>query len=219
MNGTSYETEIGHLNARIAELAPVKRHKLSRHMVDGSQPLTVPAARMVVRHLEGCPDRSDARPAGDGPWTTQTGRKLTSTDVDKLADEAEHGYDVPAERKNPPPISSFLHLAAGYYATPSASGNNDYDFWRIDRPETGKWAGRIFVKRIVGGGTGDDMQSFQLTNIQQRMACQAIVDYGPEQSRMLFAGKVGRCTDCGRMLTDQVSRDAGRGPTCRNKKS
>jgi hypothetical protein len=115
-------------------------------------------------------------------------------------------------------MSSFASLAEGYYATRSRTGNNDLDFWRIDKPSSGKWAGYMFVKRIVGGGQGDEMQTFQLSNMQQRLACEAIMDLGAEESRMLFAAEMTRCTDCGRMLTDQASRDAGRGPTCRNKR-
>lgn len=179
------------------------------------------AARMVLANLRRCPDKTVAEPAGPGPYRTRTGRMLTGQDVSALADEAERGYDVSREtviRNNPAPISAYLHLPAGYYATPSRTGNNDYDFWRIDKPESGKWAGRIFVKRIVGGGTDGDMQTHQLDNMQQRLACEAIVGYGLEESRMLFATEMTRCTDCGRMLTDQESRDAGRGPTCRNKK-
>ena len=111
---------------------------------------------------------------------------------------------------------SAFDLPAGYYATPSATGNNDLDFWRIDQGK-GKWAGRTFVKRVVGGGAGDEMQTFQLENMQQRLAAQAITDTGIDESQGLFADNLDRCVDCGRALTDEISRAEKRGPTCRNK--
>lgn len=40
--------------------------------------------------------------AGDGPWTTKTGKTLTGADLDALAEEAERGYPVSErEEENP----------------------------------------------------------------------------------------------------------------------
>lgn len=205
MNGTDFTTEIEHLQSRIRELAPVKQHHLSPHMVNGKVPLTVRAARMVVANLEACQDKPGQPAPAAAPQAP-----VPSLPVNR--------GPVASEHKNPPPISAFQEMPAGYYATPSLTGNNDYDFWRLDKPESGKWAGRLFVKRIVGGGSGDEMQSFQLSNIQQRLACKAIMDMGPDESQTLFAAEMTRCIDCGRALTDKISRDERRGPTCRNKR-
>jgi hypothetical protein len=216
--------------AEILRLAPLKQHRLAADMT-GSRELSPAAGRMVLANLKRCPDRSETQPAGDGPWTTRTGKQLTAAEVSGYAAEAERGYNVKpdsrevsrgpvaTERRNPPPMSAFAKMSEGYYATRSMTGNNDLDFWRIDKPSKGRWAGYTFVKRIVGGGTDSEMQSFQLSNIQQRLACQAIMDMGPDESQTLFAAEMTRCIDCGRMLTDKISRDERRGPQCRAKQA
>src|SRR6266852_5925128 len=42
-------------------------------------------------------------------------------------------------------------IPQGHYATASLTGHNDLDFWRVDRPDKGKWTGGLFVKRVIGG--------------------------------------------------------------------
>jgi Family of unknown function (DUF6011) len=185
------------LMAEITQLAPkVPDHKLAAWLVDGSKPLTLAQAQMVLARLRTLTPVAEA-PAAATPAVSR-----------------ETSAPAPA-RQVPPPMAAF-DLPAGYYATPSRTGHNDLDFWRIDRP-TGKWAGRIFAKRVVGGGSGDEMQTFQLDPMQQRLACQAITETGTDVAQALFADNLDRCVDCGRALTDDVSRAAKRGPVCRNK--
>jgi hypothetical protein len=101
-------------------------------------------------------------------------------------------------------------VPAGYYATPSRTGNNDLDFWRIDAPETGKWAGYTFVKRLLGGH-----DPIKVRGAEAKMALDAIAAYGITEAGQRYAAEYTRCYKCNRELTDEASRACGLGPVCR----
>jgi hypothetical protein len=175
-------------------------------MVDGSRPLTVASATMVLVHLNKCADipvnpqdRRMPRPAG-----TQ---------------RPEPAAAPPAQTGPLPTLREFGDIPEGYYATPSAPGNNDIDFWRVDRPSKGKWAGCTFAVRILGGGDDSKMRTVRLANIQQRLALHGIRSAGIETAGNLFADNLRRCRKCGIVLTDEISRAARMGPDCRSKSS
>jgi hypothetical protein len=104
-------------------------------------------------------------------------------------------------------------IPTGHYATVSLTGKNDLDFWRVDRPEQGAYAGRTFVKRIVGGKP--DLNVSRDTKFK---ALEAILEFGPEKSAQLYGMELGRCSRCNRHLTDETSRLYGMGPECRGKR-
>jgi hypothetical protein len=101
-------------------------------------------------------------------------------------------------------------IPEGYYATPSLTGHNDLDFWRVDKPAEGKWAGYIFVKRVIGG-----RPSVNVKGSTKFQALDAILAAGPEQAMALYGQTLGYCGRCGRHLTDEESRAYGIGPVCR----
>ena len=103
-------------------------------------------------------------------------------------------------------------IPRGHYATDSLTGHNDLDFWRVDRPEQGAYAGRTFVKRIVGGKP--DLNVSRDTKFR---ALEAILELGPEGSALLYGRELGRCSRCNRHLTDETSRALGMGPECRQR--
>lgn len=100
----------------------------------------------------------------------------------------------------------------GRYATPTLTGNNDIDFWKVDRPTEGQWAGYVFVKRVIGGHP-----DVQVRGKQKLAALQAIKSYGIDEAHTLFGAALGICWRCGRHLTDETSRSLGIGPECRSK--
>jgi hypothetical protein len=100
----------------------------------------------------------------------------------------------------------------GHYATTSRTGTNDLDFWRVDRPTEGRWAGRVFVKRVIGGRAD---QAVRGTEAEQALA--AIEAAGVAEAGQLYGQQVGRCCRCNRHLTDETSRQLGIGPDCRAK--
>jgi uncharacterized protein DUF6011 len=111
-----------------------------------------------------------------------------------------------------PLISSFTDVPDGYYATASRSGRNDLDFWKVERPREGKWAGRTFVRRVIGG-----KPDANTTNMQARLALLAIREAGTKAAALLYATELGLCSACNRHLTDEESRRLGIGPVCREK--
>lgn len=108
--------------------------------------------------------------------------------------------------------TSLPDVPAGHYATASRTGNNDLDFWRVDRPTQGQWAGRTFVKRVIGG---HEDQRVNLT--ETRAALEAILAAGLEEASRAYGQSIGRCGRCNRSLTDETSRAYGIGPDCRSK--
>lgn len=101
-------------------------------------------------------------------------------------------------------------VPAGYYAVESATGNNDLDFYRVDVPETGKYVGRVFVKRIVGGHPEFNIHSSQTPAVLDR-----IMAAGVDAAATKYGTEIGRCYRCNRILTDDLSRSLGIGPHCR----
>jgi hypothetical protein len=112
--------------------------------------------------------------------------------------------------KEPEERKPFPRVPAGHYATPSATGNNDLDFWRVDVPEDGRWKGYQFVKRVIGG-----RPSVAVKGSTARAALEAIIANGIDKSGVLYGQTIGRCRFCNRHLTDEVSRQFGAGPDCR----
>lgn len=108
------------------------------------------------------------------------------------------------------PTSRYPEVPAGHYATQSATGNNDLDFWVVQKGNEGtRWEGYTFVKRVIGGH-----EDTPVRGAQARKALQAIVDAGIYESGALYGQSIGRCGRCNRHLTDEVSREQGYGPEC-----
>lgn len=99
-------------------------------------------------------------------------------------------------------------VPAAHYAIPS-TGDNDLVFYRVDRPTEGDYAGRVFVKMIIGGRPAQSVRYANIAGILDRIA-----EHGVEASAALYGQEIGRCCRCNRHLTDQVSRERGIGPEC-----
>lgn len=110
-----------------------------------------------------------------------------------------------AERERKP----FPKVPAGHYATTSATGNNDLDFWRVNVPEDGRWKGYQFVKRVIGG-----RPSQAVRGAQARAALEAIIKEGIDKCGVRYGQTIGKCRFCNRHLTDEESRQRGCGPDC-----
>jgi hypothetical protein len=144
--------------------------------------------------------------------TTET-RRVERLGNPFTVDGKPHLYAHLAPRETPPgtPADSrpLPDVPAGYYAVPSATGDNDLDFWRVDRPTEGPWAGRVFVKRVIGGRADQSVR-----RIEARSALEAIAEFGPVAAGARYGRELGQCGRCNRHLTDEVSRQRGIGPDC-----
>lgn len=116
----------------------------------------------------------------------------------------------PAEVKTPATVD-YANVPEGHYAVPGRDGR-DLDFYRVDRPEKGRWAGRVFLKMVVGGKPDSSVR--ERSRVAEVLAA---IAKDPERAAWLYGVEIGQCNKCNRHLTDKVSRDHGRGPDCRAK--
>jgi hypothetical protein len=103
-----------------------------------------------------------------------------------------------------------------HFAVSNAEGGTT--FLRVDRPDEGKWNGWTFVR--VEMGPADMRIGSQKPNGEYRgqwpdMIDQLIAD--PKTALQRYGREIGSCGVCGLRLTDEVSREYGIGPICRNK--
>ena len=81
------------------------------------------------------------------------------------------------------------------------------EFFVVDKPEDGKWAGRTFVKQQAS----DDKYPVKGA---RRSEVLARIAEDPHAAMIRYGHELGRCGRCGRTLTDEVSRAMGIGPDC-----
>lgn len=112
-----------------------------------------------------------------------------------------------AARQATAPTEPLPEVREGHYAVASVTGNNDLDFFRVDRPTEGRWAGRTFVKRVIGGHPEYAVRGEDARRVLERIAAD------PEAGQR-YGQEIGRCCACNRRLTDEASRAAGIGPDC-----
>lgn len=155
-------------------------------------------------------------PQGANPGDVVPVRKADGTEVEArlLAAIRHNGADTlwSVEKADATPTpkgaAALPDVPQGHYAIPS-SGSNDLMFVRVDRPTDGRWAGRTFVKLVVGGKPDAPVERNRVPGILAR-----IVAAGVAESATLYGQTVGKCCRCNRLLTDKESRQKGIGPEC-----
>jgi hypothetical protein len=125
---------------------------------------------------------------------------LTKSQASGLIEDLLNQPNAPKEE------SSTDEIPAGRYAVTGEDGTTD--FYRVDRPEQGKWAGWTFVKLQVGG----DYQ--RLGQAHQKSILAKIEEDGPKEAAIRYGRELGHCAMCGRELTNDESIEAGIGPIC-----
>ncbi|AEJ95717.1 hypothetical protein FDI64_gp43 [Mycobacterium phage Zemanar] len=102
-----------------------------------------------------------------------------------------------------------VEVPAGRYAIDTqVHAVNGTAFYKVDRPETGRWAGYVFVKQIIGS----DEQKLSMK--QGRAILARIAAVGAEAASARYGHEIGECGICGRQLTNDESRARGIGPVC-----
>lgn len=138
--------------------------------------------------------------------------KLTAAQVSALIDAllSLPSNRFPREQAAPmfrdEPVAA---VPAGHYALDKADGGTM--FVKVDRPESGKWAGYTFVSLQVS----DEL--VRMPRNQQAAVLDAIRADGPREAAIRYGHELGVCSVCSRTLTNDESRAAGIGPTCRDK--
>lgn len=116
---------------------------------------------------------------------------------------------VPAAAPAP---SNTPDVPAGRYAVETDKGAiNELAFYKVDRPETGRWAGFVFVKLILGG------EQEQRLSRAAGAAVLAKIAVDPRAAAIRYGHEMGECGRCGTNLTNDESRAYGIGPDCRKK--
>lgn len=99
-------------------------------------------------------------------------------------------------------------VPAGCYAIDSTEGAvNKTVFYRVGRPDTGRWAGHVFVHRLEGGRE-IRVPRYQLYGVLGRIAENSL------EASKAYGREIGKCGVCGHRLTNDDSRAAGIGPVC-----
>lgn len=130
--------------------------------------------------------------------------------ADYFRNKAKEAEKVEAKEAKANPLPD---VPEGHYAIATKDGaNNTLAFYRVDRPTEGKWAGKTFVKLIVGGKPDSRVPREQVRSVLDRIA-----KAGPDKAGALYGQEIGRCCRCNRHLTNDESRKLGIGPECANK--
>ncbi len=99
------------------------------------------------------------------------------------------------------------NVEEGRYALPSATGNNDLDFFRVRISHS-----RKEVLRVIGGHADQGIPFQQVREVAERLG--ALSTEERLEAMALYGRELGACGKCGRHLTDEASRARGLGPEC-----
>jgi hypothetical protein len=116
-------------------------------------------------------------------------------------------------RERTPTRPQLPDVPEGYYAVPGSLlgyDKNDLYFYRVDRPTEGQWAGRTFLKSVIGGKP----EWGKFSQKELRQVLNAILEFGLEEANILFAVELKHCRKCNLHLTKWASRQLLYGPDC-----
>jgi hypothetical protein len=100
-------------------------------------------------------------------------------------------------------------VPTGRYALRNqGSGANDIQFYHVERPAQGRYAGKTFVKQQLG-------PAVERIGMAQQRAALLRIAADPAGASQLYGRKLGVCGVCGLALTNEDSRAYGIGPVCR----
>lgn len=184
--------------------------------------ITEPQRRFILALLdqhEVAPEHADRLVKmlriSEDPEEFGMSKATASKTIDWLKEQpAKARTQAPARESG---ISKFRDdVPAGRYAVTGDDGTTD--FYKVDRPDEGRWAGYVFVKLLIAhGGFGDDLAEQRLSMPAQITILDRIADAGVAESMQRYGREIGRCGHCGRTLTDNESIERGIGPVCAGK--
>lgn len=98
------------------------------------------------------------------------------------------------------------NIPEGHYAVTGEDGT--LDFYEVDKPTSGKWAGRTFISIHRSDDT------FRLPSIKTELAVFRKIAVDPQNAMLLFGQKTGRCGHCHKLIHKPESVARGMGPHC-----
>lgn len=108
----------------------------------------------------------------------------------------------------------YADLPEGKFATVGVTGADRVEFWSIEKPQEGRWAGRTFINGLTGA-PGDWRKSRPSRAVMEAVA--DIIRADPQKAATLFGYKTKTCGKCSSPLSRVQSRAAGYGKTCATK--
>lgn len=140
-------------------------------------------------------------------FTAADAAALSRSDASRWIEKALTLPDVaPAPARNGNPLRPHEDdVPAGRYAIEE---DGVLKFFRVDRPQDGKWAGWVFLKIQA---------SDELYRVTNRDRCEFIykaIAADPRAASVRYGRELGHCGICGRTLTDPDSIANGIGPVC-----
>lgn len=147
------------------------------------------------------------------PWCDNViaSGSLTKVRASEIIDRLRAQLAAPAGVTTPPPATTerrafdpYDDIPSGYYAVSNDKGHTS--FYRVRRHND-----RLYVDLQVSDSFN------RIPWAVRKAALDKIRATGAEECGRRYAAELGRCYRCGRTLTDEVSRELGIGPTCRNK--
>lgn len=157
--------------------------------------------RLADAGTHQCVDRDACTPFA-GTACGEVGRELHRV-REIWRDKNRRGW-----RERTPEDSAPPRVQAGHYAIRDENG--EWSFFKIDTPESGRWAGYVFVTRFVGD---------RKVRISRAMQAKVLREIGKDPIKALrdYGHQIGSCGVCNRTLTDPDSIAAGIGPVCEAK--
>ena len=104
-----------------------------------------------------------------------------------------------------PAATEVPDVPAGRYAVENEDG--DLRFYKVDRPEEGRWAGYTFLSVQAS-------DEFHPIKGSARAVILGKIAVDPKAASARYGTLLGSCGVCGRTLTDETSRARGIGPEC-----
>jgi hypothetical protein len=194
----------------------VAKFKMNRDMAAISRPVIAASepARNYLRDLmleKAVKAGHDADQAliNINAWIARhPGKAEVSANIDRLKAEGFTGRT----QRTAAPASTDIEVPAGRYAIDTEDGAiNETAFYKVDHGKD-RWAGRVFVSRMVGGH--DDIA---VKDPKTRATILAKIAADPEAASLRFGREIGVCGRCGITLTNDESRARGIGPECAKK--
>jgi hypothetical protein len=146
---------------------------------------------VTVNHVMSCARASGIEPGGQGP--AQSSR-------DRHHDDRRATIDMVNELG--------LKVEPGRYAIHNGpKADNGISFYKVDRPDEGRWAGKTFVKQLLSDNE-------TRLSVARAYAVLTALAADPQGAMLLYGQKIGQCGHCGRTLTNEDSRARGIGPIC-----
>lgn len=102
---------------------------------------------------------------------------------------------------------SRVQVANGNYAIDDE--RNGTAFFRVNTPERGRWEGFTFVDQYASD------ERYPVRDRARKAAILEAIAADPHKAMLRYGQELGRCGNCNRALTDELSREIGIGPDCR----